>query len=77
MTKDALILKTNRSFPVTRVFISESGGENVYVFYKPNKILFRSVFDYKKSNGFVVSKGENNENETFICAKIKPAANTC
>ncbi|NRT13621.1 hypothetical protein [Flavobacterium sp. 14A] len=75
-TKDALIIKTNRSYPTSRLFISESGGENVYVFYKPNKILIRSVFDFEKSNGFVVSKGENNENEKFIFTKIKPAANS-
>ena len=65
-----LILNTKRSFPVSRLFISESGGENIYVFYKPNRILIRSVFDFNKSRGFVVSKGENSQNESAIFLKL-------
>jgi hypothetical protein len=65
-----LILNTKRSFPVSRLFISESGGENIYVFYKSNRILVRSIFDFNKSNGFVLSKGENTQNETSVFLKI-------
>ena len=46
------------------------------MFLKPNKVLVRSIFDFKKSNGFVVSNGENNENEKYIIEKIKPTANS-
>jgi hypothetical protein len=59
------------------MFISKSGGEKIYVFLKLNKILLRSIFDLKKAHGFVVSSGENNENEQNILQKIKPAANKC
>jgi hypothetical protein len=52
------------------LFISESGGENIYVFYKSNRILVRSIFDFNKSNGFVLSKGENTQNETSVFLKI-------
>jgi hypothetical protein len=74
--KNALFIKTNRPFSANKIFLSKSGGEKIYVFLKPNRILLRSIFDLKKCQGFVVSSGENNENEKIIISKIKPAANS-
>ena len=77
LENNALIIKTTR-LATSKIFISQSGGEKVYVFFKPDKtLLLRSIFDFKKSYGFVVSSGENNENEKYILQRIKPAANTC
>ena len=75
-TKDALVIKTNRPFPYGRYFISKSWGEKIYVFFKPNKVLVRSIFDSGRGYDFVISSGENNENEKNILREIKPAANS-
>jgi hypothetical protein len=73
-TKDALVIKTPRSsYGNGKYFINKSKGEKIYVFFKPNKVLLRSIFDYGKGYDFVISSGENNENEKNILREIKPA----
>ncbi|MBS7787659.1 hypothetical protein KIH23_10150 [Flavobacterium sp. CYK-55] len=69
--KNAMVINTNRPFSSGKVFISKSGGEKIFVFLKLNKILYRSIFDLKKGNVFVISSGENNENEKRILEIIK------
>ena len=68
--KNILLIKTTRSSSSVRYFMSKSGGETIYVFFKPKKILLRSLFDPKKSSGFVISSGENNSNEKSIINAI-------
>lgn len=72
-TKNALVIKTIRHHYHGRYFISKSKGEKIYVFFKPNKVLLRSTFDYGKGHSFVISSGENNENEKNILKEIKPS----
>ena len=72
----ALILKTYRPFSSSRYFISKSFGEKIFIFKKHNNILFKSIYDLNRSSSFVVSNGENNENEMYIMNIIKPTANT-
>lgn len=69
-TEDALIIKTNRPLSLGRYFISKSHGEKIFVFLKPNKVLIRSIFDYERSYNFIISCGENNENEKNILREI-------
>jgi bifunctional DNase/RNase len=65
-TDNSIILKTKRPFSPSRYFISKSYGEKIFVFFKPTEILLRSIHDFDRSYSFVVSSGENIENENYI-----------
>jgi hypothetical protein len=63
---NTIIFKTKRPFSPSRYFISKSYGEKIFVFFKPSEILLRSIYDFDLSYSFVVSSGENIENENYI-----------
>jgi hypothetical protein len=65
-----IILKTKQPFSKSQYFISKSYGEKIFVFFKPTEILFRSIHDFDRSYSFVVSSGENIENENYIRRRI-------
>jgi hypothetical protein len=65
-SNNSIILKTKRPFSPARYFISKSYGEKIFIFFKPTEILLRSIHNFDKSYSFVVSSGENIENENYI-----------
>jgi multidrug transporter EmrE-like cation transporter len=71
LNDNAIILTTSRPFSSGRYFVSKSFGEKVFVFFKPKEILLKSNHDLSKSLSFVVSSGENKENEKQILNIIK------
>lgn len=71
-----IILTTKRPFSSSRYFISKSCGEKVFIFFKPTEILFRSIHDFDRCYNFVVSSGENIENENYIRRIIQPTPTT-
>ncbi|AOW10532.1 hypothetical protein [Flavobacterium gilvum] len=63
---NSIIFKTKRPFSPSRYFISKSYGEKIFIFFKPTEILLRSIYDFDISYSFVVSRGENTNNENYI-----------
>ena len=66
LTKEHMIIETDRYPGRSRYFISKSYGELIHVLIDNKSLYIKSIFDYNKNFEFTVSTGENKFNEKLI-----------
>ena len=61
-TKKIIVISVKRPYSSGRYFITQTMGEKIYIFFNHSEVYYKSIYDLS-SFGFVVSSGENKENE--------------